>query len=543
MNGAIRAIIQTIKRPGYHILSLIISLLYGGSLYYYGSGVIMNITGILMMYSLITFIFIPLLDNLSLKFDLFGAKNGKSRLLPYTLILFIIWLPFLIIKYPGGVQPDTWEMIFRYYQGIMDDKQSVFYSLMINLFVFTGERTASADAGLFAFLTLQHLLNCFCFAYAFSFLDLLGTRPAVRYAILILTILNPYIIGYVGTAIKDVPFSSILLLITVMLAEHHLDPERFHKSPLRITVLILSVLLLCFLRNNGIYIVLITCLFLVFLIRKNRPNLKLFIWLLSGVLLFLMTNAIVFKACNVYVQPTGYREALSIPFQQTARYVRDHSDDITPEEYGIIDENLMMDTLASRYDPRISDPVKNGYEGDKSGLAGYFKVWGQEFLRHPMTYVDATWEQNRSLLLPSESAENYAFTKDYTTGYEGNICYVGGGTVIPGLFTSPEGLLDAKETVIRICIGMLSAPVIACVWNVACSTIALIIIAGMSLIKKIRDAYYLCPLLSVLLITIAGPVIMGHPRYMFPVIFAMPFIIVYFLYLNSRSDKQDACQC
>ncbi|MCR5060585.1 MAG: DUF6020 family protein [Saccharofermentans sp.] len=96
------------------------------------------------------------------------------------------------------------------------------------------------------------------------------------------------------------------------------------------------------------------------------------------------------------------------------------------------------------------------------------------------------------------------------------------------MFTSPESLKDAKDTVIYLCKRILQVSVLSAFWNVACCTILLLVIAYMALVKKRSDSLgYLMPLLSVLLITIAGPVIYGHPRYMFPVILVLPFVMIF----------------
>ena len=55
------------------------------------------------------------------------------------------------------------------------------------------------------------------------------------------------------------------------------------------------------------------------------------------------------------------RETLSIPFQQTARYSKYHSDELSKEDIAIIDKVLVYDTLAERYDPELADPVKNKF--------------------------------------------------------------------------------------------------------------------------------------------------------------------------------------
>ena len=92
------------------------------------------------------------------------------------------------------------------------------------------------------------------------------------------------------------------------------------------------------------------------------------------------------------IVPGGKREMLSIPFQMTARYVKEHPDDITEEESEVIDKMLYMETLAERYDPVSADPVKGFafYEiHNTSDYLDYIRVWFTQGCRHPGSYVNA----------------------------------------------------------------------------------------------------------------------------------------------------------
>lgn len=79
----------------------------------------------------------------------------------------------------------------------------------------------------------------------------------------------------------------------------------------------------------------------------------------------------------------------SIPFQQTARYVKYHPDDITTNERVVIDKVLGFNDLAQRYNPIFADPVK-GYsqKGSQKDYLNYLRVWAIQGSRHPGTYID-----------------------------------------------------------------------------------------------------------------------------------------------------------
>ncbi len=58
--------------------------------------------------------------------------------------------------------------------------------------------------------------------------------------------------------------------------------------------------------------------------------------------------------------------------------------------------------MVSIINPKISDPVKATYKkkATTKDLTAYFKVWVQQGLKHPVTYIEATMNQNYYLVYP-----------------------------------------------------------------------------------------------------------------------------------------------
>lgn len=97
-----------------------------------------------------------------------------------------------------------------------------------------------------------------------------------------------------------------------------------------------------------------------------------------------------------FVLDTGVKfvslgEALSIPFQQTARYLKYYPNDVTSNEFKVIDKILNARTISKVYKPTIADPVKATFKRSSTSkdLYQYFIVWGKHFMRHPSVYIDA----------------------------------------------------------------------------------------------------------------------------------------------------------
>ena len=100
------------------------------------------------------------------------------------------------------------------------------------------------------------------------------------------------------------------------------------------------------------------------------------------------------------VAPGSVREMLSLPFQQTARYVNEYEGHLLQEDIDVINEVLDYQTLVDEYDPCVSDPVKNTYHGDGDALKDYFRLWVRCGLHRPDVYVEATLNSMFGYFLP-----------------------------------------------------------------------------------------------------------------------------------------------
>lgn len=211
-------------------------------------------------------------------------------------------------------------------------------------------------------------------------------------------------------------------------------------------------------------------------------------------------------------------EALSFPFQQTARTVLQHGDELPLNEQKVIDQLLGYDTLADRYDPMLSDPVKGGYNGSAtySDLLSYIKVWVAQFLRYPLTYVEATLNQNFSLFnLYAEGQPNYYHNSDVV--YESKI------------LISESPLLEKVDKVFVLLYRLMhNMPIISLLLNANFWCIMLLVISVFIWHNKEYIFFIaLLPLWLTIVCVILGPVV--SPRYMYPIVYSMPFLLGYYV--------------
>ena len=141
-------------------------------------------------------------------------------------------------------------------------------------------------------------------------------------------------------------------------------------------------------KNQGVYVA--AAVFVLCLIYFKRYRIRISVCMLIPILLFQ------FVYCGPFfkiarVGTTGKQEALSVCFQQTARYIKYHGDEVTSQEKEAINKVLNYDVIGEKYDPNLSDPVKMTFKLEATGedLKNYFAVWLQMGLKHPSEYIQS----------------------------------------------------------------------------------------------------------------------------------------------------------
>ena len=228
------------------------------------------------------------------------------------------------------------------------------------------------------------------------------------------------------------------------------------------------------------------------------------------------------------ITPSSVRETLSIPFQQTARYVKEHEKEVTNDEKKAIDKILGYDTLKDRYKEEIADPVKNEFNkySTKEDLKNYFVVWFEMFKKHPLTYVEATINNTYGYFYPF-STKWYIYYKYTPIIKEHGIDY------------HYNNLTSLRTNLSNFGNIFPYIPIIGLIVNIGFSNYLLIFMLFYLIYKKkYKEMCYLFPLFVLTLVCIASPV-NTYFRYALPTIFAMPTIIAIFKNIIVRNNKYE----
>lgn len=432
-------------------------------------------------------------------------------------VICIGWLPYLIIFYPGSVPHDGYNQLNQYFE-IWDKSNAhpYFSTLFMGFFVQIG-RYVSDNFGVFVFVLVQSLICAAAYALVCKKIAGWALPLWAPIAAMAFYALVPMWGAYAQALIKDTLYYAFFTLFVVYTIEIY--QKRDAVSWLSVLLLALFGLLTSLFRNNGIYMMIPAGLFLLLVVRSTG-KLKVGAALLGCLLPFLGFTQLMLPLLEV--EEGSIREAMSIPFQQTARFVRDYPDEVLPHEKEAIAKVLDYDKLGTLYNPLASDPVKfSSQNDDPEDLKAYLKVWAGMFFRHPGTYVQA--------LVNNTFAYYYPFyNENIMRAYQ---LYIKGPPVSTGdldiHYVHGQAIRDKAASYSE---NWRQFPVVSLLSNPGAYTWAILILLTWMLHRKKRAALtvLLMPLFN-LIVCVASPV-NGLLRYAMPLMACMPLMIAFCLH-------------
>ena len=500
--------------------------------------------------ALINYLFDILFENIKIKESTNKIYNfifiKHSFIIP-LLIIIACWLPYIVAYYPGTLFQDSSNQIKQYFGydipsdsatdsvNLIDENvkitnhHPVLHTVILGMCMQVGKAVGNDNIGVFCYTILQILFLSSTFAYIINFMKKIKVPNSLRIFALLMFAMLPIIPIYAMEITKDIPFTCLLIIYIIKLYNLIKNANSEKLSIKKCMSLILINILIALFRNNGLYVIILSLPFVAIIDKINRRK----IIIISVIVIAIYEAFTSILLPKLKIPAASVREALSIPFQQTARYVKEHRDEVTEEERKKIDKVLEYDTLSERYKPIDADPVKNKYNKNatKEDLGNYLKVWFGQFFKHPTTYIQATMNNVYGYFYPESQV------RQYTTGFMINshkaINETGGFN-----YGYIENLKGLRKTITQLvnCIKIL--PVTSWIVNIAFNMwIILIIFAYLLYSKKYRYIIYIMPLLSIVLMCIVSPVNAFY-RYAIPCIFTMPLTIAIFIDIINQVNKE-----
>ena len=457
-------------------------------------------------------------------------------------ILVLCWIPYMIIAFPGGMNADTRDQIAQITGNsefcftarmiqqdptgtLWNNNHPVLFTFILKWFVALGGALGSYSLGFEIYAILQSVVFALAIAYMLTKLISYGFSQRLIGIFVAFFALNPLFPIWGMTIMKDVPFTIALVFAVIWLYEFLSGKRKVGvKGCLSFGTILLVMMLF---RNNGFFMATLAIPFLIFLLWKEKRKMFRLVgtFLITIVVFKVGITGVLFSALGIGAGSTG--EILSVPFQQTARYIREYRDEITSEEeetiLRVLNTGRTLDEIADLYVPHRADAVKSRYNSKSTGtdLKNYALVWGKHFFKHPRVYVQAYL--------------NMAHCWFGMESWNDTVYYLGVDPYIQSMLgdvKSPEALSSARNAVIGYTRILDRCPLTSWLLEFSVYTWAYIILLVVMILRKKCEVFLASVMLFVnYLICMAGPV--GYMRYAIPMVVCLPFVIL----LTFQSDK------
>lgn len=470
--------------------------------------------------------------------------NQHPFLFSFILIL-ICWIPIMLINYPSILVVDAFRQLRQYYGEVpIANAHPPIHTIMFGLSIDLGRKFGSADLGLFLSNVPQILLTAVGFSLTSVTLKRLKSPNFILYINLIIGCFSPAVLGMLMVSTKDLLFSSsVLVLYNIVVLYLIIENKKIKDRVFYGIFFIIMATLVILFRKNGIYM--IYPILLIFMIKaiinivdviKNKGKHKASLLISIGITIILFIPIILSQKIDSTLEmkysmeeDVKKSEMLSIPFQQTARYVKKYPEEVTADEEKIIRKVLDYENLGKLYVPHVSDNVKrtNPRDTTKEEFKEYFITWYKMFLKHPGVYLESTASQNYYMFSP-ENLNNYYMYLENGYYKKKNVSEGEKYQEIMSKLdiTHRDYKMGIQDKLVRVYKMIDSIPILNFISNFSFWIMLLLLIFGISIRKKCYQTLLLTIPMVMLLATIfAGPIIRGYVRYGLPFILVGPLLL------------------
>lgn len=481
-----------------------------------------------------------------------------------ALVLALCWLPVLIGYAPALFMWDTNTQILQWFglpnhisssvdlldsSVLLTQHHPPLHTALVGLCVQAGISLAgSENLGIFIYAVLQWVVDILAISWAFRIAQIVGAPRAPRFVALGFIALVPAYSNYSVLVTKDVLFASALLLFAIELVYLVFCAASFDGriafSRRHAVMLVAGALGAALLRSGMVVAVaggaLAATLLLWRMQRRLAPEdlrpvsarslLRVPLIALALVIAVnLLLARVVYPA--LAITPSSRREALSIPMQQVARFMRDRPDAVQPEDLRAIDRVLDAPSLVRLYDPSKSDPVKATYKEQTSSddLSAFWQTWARLFARDPGCFISATAANYYGYFYPA-----HAMSWSYTSYFSSLVMANAETNLIYSDIASYFSFHQLDHPLVRALDGLCSGyrllfqrlPFLTLTMQAALNDWALVLLTAYAVRRRrSHAAVFLVPAWIVLLIALVGPCnATTYFRYAYPVALLVPFL-------------------
>ncbi len=429
----------------------------------------------------------------------------KKHLLIIFIVIFICWLPYFLRYFPAVMTNDSYYSLYYIEHGILNDHHTFGHTWFVGLIYLFGKLIFHNMNQAVAFYTIIQMLICdYVFVYIVKFLNELKIKKIYLYVVSIIFAISPLFAIYSITIWRDVLFGMAFPILFITIYKYIKNDYKISYN--LVIPYFISVLFILFMRNNGIYILILFTPFLVLLSKYNKKVLA--ITNIMIIIIYFIIKGPIFTYFGVEKSKTT--EALSIPIQQIARVIT-MDKELDNESYSYLSSIMDIKEVKELYNPTISDKVKEKINNNllSETKGEFFRTWLKLLVRYPRTYVEAYFCQTLGYWYP-------------------DVIYWATARDSKSIFDDVDVYTDSKLPNMNIIDSTTSRriPLSNMIWSIGLMFITLLFSTFILIYQK-RSKYLLCyiPIYALWMSLMLATPVFSELRYIYGLFTCMPLII------------------
>ena len=330
------------------------------------------------------------------------TKQLRNETARVALVLFLFWVPYLVLMYPGNLSNDTTGQLSMFYtlmghgERWLTTHHPVFDTLVFGLVTYPFYLAGGFRMGVFVCILLQEFCTSFAIAFSLGWARRCwGASRGLICVLLVFMAVCPVIPLVVASLSKDTFFSWIYVLWLTMF----LDTVRKGSLDRRhIIWMTLLCALMCLTKKFGFYVVLLSMLAGLLKgalrwrsARKTGDNVSAARTTTVGFLVLTLASMLVAWGVMPALESSlGAKkgnpvDTIIVPIQQTAMCYSRHPDDYSKEDLEIVRRFVYTDAIdKGKWNPQNTDSIKQPGQRRKE----FLRVWAKMGISHLGDYID-----------------------------------------------------------------------------------------------------------------------------------------------------------
>lgn len=337
--------------------------------------------------------------------------DSKWSFLVYALLILIAWIPYFLTYYPGILTSDSCTQVAQAIGNTaLNNHHPILHTGIISLFINLGRNVfGNINTGVAFYSIFQMIAMASMFSIVLVYMNKKNVPWTIRIIALLYYMFYPVNALFSVIMWKDILFAGMIPIYIILTMELMSGTEEFLENIKKVALYILISILVMFLRNNGLYLVVLTLPLVLIFLRKYWKKMLAISCVI--VLSYFIVKTVIFSSLQIKEGPVG--EMLSVPLQQIARVKKYHKEELDEETTRRINQFFRCEDIEEKYNPVLSDPVKaelnQEYFDENKGefislwlhlLKGYFKDYVESFLSNSYGYYypeARSWVANRTM--------------------------------------------------------------------------------------------------------------------------------------------------